>query len=122
MANRIFVETSPQTTVSAPAQTSIGTTAAEFLAASPKRKCFTVQNTGLTVIKLAFGATPTQTVYHMALQVAAGADDGSGGVYIDDSWTGVVNGISSGAGGTCVIAEFKTGSPDWDQASDLGLT
>jgi len=122
MGNRVFVETSPQTTASAPAQTSIGTTAAVFLSADQKRKCFMVQNTGTTVIKLGFGATPTQTVYHVALSVCAGADDGSGGVYIDDSWTGIVNGISSGASGTCVVTEFKTGSPDWDQASDLGLT
>ena len=122
MANRVFVETSPQTTASTPAQTSIGTAAAVVLPADAKRKCFTVQNTGVTVIKLGFGATPTQTVYHMALQAAAGADDGSGGVYIDDSWTGVVWAISSSAGGTAVIAEFKTGSPDWIQASDLGIS
>jgi hypothetical protein len=112
----------PQATCSTPAQTAIADTAALVLAANAKRKGFSAQNTGTTVIKLAFGATnPTQTVYHVALAACTAADDGKGGIYFDDAFTGEVRAISSAAGGTFVIAEFLTGSPDWNQAGDLGL-
>jgi len=93
-----------------------------ILQANPKRKGLLIQNTGTTVIKLTFGATlPTSTAYHVALRASTGADDGSGGVYLDDSWVGVVNALSSGAFGTLVVTEFKTGSPDWNRAADLGF-
>lgn len=121
MASRAFIEGSPQASVSTPAQTVIGTVASIILVANPKRKGLIIQNTGTTVIKLTFGATlPTQTVYHLAL-MAGGADDGSGASYFESSWVGVVNAISSGAGGTFVLTEFETGRPDWDRAGDWGI-
>lgn len=120
---RVFLEGSPQASVSAPAQTSIGTTAAVLLPENAKRKGLIVQNTGTTVLKLTYGLTlPTQTAYHLALKACAGADDGSGGVAFEASWVGVVNIISSGASGTCVVTEIVTGSPDWNRASDWGTT
>jgi hypothetical protein len=86
-----------------------------------KRKGFSIQNTGTTIIKLSFGATmPTQTVYHVALKPCTVADDGNGAYYVDDCWIGPVNGISSAGGGTCVITEFTADSPDWDLAADWG--
>src|SRR5262245_7603012 len=119
---RAFVEGSPQVGVSTPAQTSINGTAGVVLAANPKRKGFWIQNTGTTVIKLAFGATnPTQTVYHIALKAASGADDGSGATYFESNWVGTVRAVSSAGGGTVVITEITTGSPDWNQAGDYGL-
>jgi cell division protein FtsA len=45
-----------------------------------------------------------------------------GGIYTDDAWAGQVNAISSAAGGTIVITEFRLGSPDWNQASDWGIS
>ena len=115
---RALVEGAPQETVSTPAQTSIGTVAAVVLVRNPKRKGFIIQNTGTTVIRLTMGSTsPTQTVYHVSLKACTGADDGSGGVYIDENYVGTVNAISSGASGTFVITEFMTGTPNWDLAA-----
>lgn len=119
---RLLADPAPQTSCTTPAQTVIGTTAALVLSADQKSKGVFVQNTGTTVVKLAFGATnPTQSVYHVALAACSVADDGSGGAYSDDAYTGEVRAISSASGGTFVIARFQTGSPDWGQANDLGL-
>jgi hypothetical protein len=94
-------------TTTAPAQTAVGTTAVQLLASNASRKRFMVQNTGTTIIKLAFGATdPTGTAYHVALAAGSGADDGKGGFYLDELWVGRVAAISSGAGGTVVITEL----------------
>lgn len=93
-------------TVTTAAQSSVGTTAGELLDANSSRKRFMVQNTGTTVIKLVLGSgTPTQTAYHVALSAGIAADDGKGAVYVDDSWTGAVQAISSAASGTCVVTE-----------------
>lgn len=93
-------------TATAPAQTSVGTTAAQILAANSSRKRLVVQNTGTTIVKIVFGAgTPTQTAYHLALAACVAADDGKGGTYLDD-WTGAVQAISSAASGTVVITEM----------------
>lgn len=90
----------------APAQTSVGITAAEILAANPIRKSFSVLNTGTTVIKLTLSDTdPTQTVYHFALKAASAADAGDGGALLDDEWKGAVRAISAAAGGTAVVTE-----------------
>jgi len=121
---RQLVENSPQAFASIPAVTSVGVAAGLVLISNSKRKGFLIQNTGTTIIKLAFGSAssaPTQTVYHIALKDCAAANDGSGGVYVDDAWTGDVWAISSAGGGTCVICEFKTGSPDWNAAMDWGV-
>lgn len=119
---RSFIEGSPQISVSAPSQTTIGTTAGLFLAANAKRKGLIIQNTGVTILKFTFGTTsPTQTVYHIALAAASVADNGTGATYFESSWVGPMQIISSGAGGTCIYAEILAGSPDWDLAGDWGL-
>lgn len=123
MPERVLSDPAPQAFCSAPAQTSIGMTAARILAANTKRKGLFIQNTGTTIIRLSFGSTdPTQTVYHAALGACSAADDGTGGTWSDDAYTGEVRGISSAAGGTFVVAEFRTGSPDWDGAGDWGIS
>ncbi len=94
-------------TSSTPAQTAVAAADGEILAANTSRIRLMVQNTGLTVIKLNFGSVAvTQTAYHVALSACTGADDGSGGSYIDEVWTGAVRAISSAGGGTCVITEL----------------
>lgn len=119
---RAWVESSPQASASEPAQTAISDTAGLILAANAKRKGFWVQNTGLTVIKLNLSTElPTQTVYHIALAACTGADDGKGGAYFESNWVGPVSAISSAAGGTCVLVEILTGSPDWNQSADWGI-
>lgn len=121
MSNRVMIDVSPQLTVSTPAQTSQGTAAATIVTANPKRKGVLIQNTGTTIIKLSLGSTmPTATAYHYALAACTGANDGTGGTYVDDAWVGDINAISSSAGGTLVITEYFTGSPDWNQAFDWG--
>lgn len=103
-----YAEERKRTSVTAAAQTSIGATAGEALAASSDGKGFWIQNTGTTVIKVVLGTgTPTQTVYHVALAACTAADDGKGGSYIDDQWIGAVQIISSAAGGTCVIGRIS---------------
>lgn len=105
---RSQIEARPRTTVTAPAQTSLGLVAAQLLAQNNARRGLMIQNTGTTVIKLVLGTeTPTQTVYHIALGAATAADDGLGATYTDDAWLGPVQGISSGAGGTLVITEIS---------------
>lgn len=121
--NRVWIEGSPQVGITAAAQTTIGTTAAQILAANARRKGLIVQNTGTTVIKIVLGSgTPTQTVYHVALGACTAADDGKGGAYFDSSWIGPVQGISSGAGGTFVLTEITVGNPNWDANAGWGLT
>jgi hypothetical protein len=118
---RAFIEGSPQLSTTTPAQTGITDTAAQILGLDPKRKGMIIQNTGTTVLKFVLGtATPTQTVYHIALGACTGADDGLGGTYFESSWVGAVQAISSAAGGTCVITVFRTGSPNWNLAGDVG--
>lgn len=94
--------------ISSAAQTAIGTTAGQILAANSNRKGLIIQNTGTTILKLVFGSgIPTQTVYHWALSACTAADDGKGGGWSDDSWVGAVQAISSGAGGTCAVTEIS---------------
>ena len=88
-------------------QISVGTTEEQILAGNEDRKGFLIQNTGTTVIKLAFNPNvPTQTVYNVAIRAGNVADDGIGATYSDDMYTGTVRAISSVAGGTIVVTEY----------------
>lgn len=101
------LSTPKSSTSSTAAQTGQGTTEAQVLASNANRKSLMIQNTGTTVLKFTLGTnTVTQTVYHFALAASTGADDGTGGVYTSDMWTGAVRAISSSAGGTMVITEL----------------
>lgn len=118
---RSLQEGAPQAFSSAPVQTTIGTTAAVILLPNALRKCLILQNTGTSILKFTFGITlPTATVFHYALAACGSANDGTGGVYIDDNWVGAVSMISSAAGGTFVLTEIQTGSPNWGAAYTLG--
>lgn len=95
-----------RTRASTPAQTSVGAGAGQILAANDGRRGLIIQNTGTTIIYLVLGsATPTATVYHVALRACSVANDGNGGIYNDDAWTGAVQAIGSVGGGTVVITE-----------------
>lgn len=97
-------------TITAAAQTVIGTTAAQILAANGSRKGFLVQNLGTTVIKIVLGAgTPTQTVYHYSLPACGNANDGSSPLWngpVGLIWTGAVQAISSASGGLVSVSEL----------------
>ena len=112
---RTLTEAFPRVTASTPAQTSVTGAAGIVLNANAAtstnptggRKGFTIQNTGTTILYFTYGATnPTTTAYHIALAACTAANDGTGGIFDEDAWTGVVRAISSAAGGTCVITEF----------------
>lgn len=103
-----FISTPPTSnTSSAVAQTTLGTTNAQALAANSGRKGFTVQNCGLTVIKITLGAAAaTQANYTFSLPACGNQNDGSSPIYSNFLWTGAVQWISSAAGGLVTIAEF----------------
>lgn len=105
---RSSIQAFPRETVSAPAQTSVGAGAGTLLATNRARRGLIIQNTGTTIIYINLGSTaPTTTVYHYALRACSSANDGTGGVYNDDSWVGPVQAIGSGAGGTVVVTEIS---------------
>ena len=105
---RSLSQAAARSTASTAAQTAVGLVAGQILAADSNRKGLIIVNTGTSIIYLILGSgTPTATIYHVALRPATTADDGSGGVYIDDSWVGAVQALSSAAGGTLVITTIS---------------
>lgn len=101
------VQANATDTASTPAQTSVGTTAGQILAANPGRKGFLVINTGTTILYVTLGRTvPTASAYHVPLSACTAANDGKGGSLADDAWIGAVQALSSDVGGTCVVTEF----------------
>lgn len=106
-----FSSTPPSSSTSSlPAQSSVGAASGQILAANAARKGCAVQNTGTTTLYLGLGQTPTVTAYHIALPACGTHDDGSSsrwdGTISGVVWTGAVNAIGSGAGGTCVVTEL----------------
>lgn len=98
----------PRENISAPAQTSISNVAGALLLVNRARRGLVIQNTGTTIIYLVLGsATPTSSVYHVALRACSSANDGNGGIYNDDAWIGAIQAISSAPGGTVVITEVS---------------
>lgn len=105
---RALIEARQRNSASTPAQTSVSDSAGVILAANDDRKGLIVQNSGTTTIYLTLGATnPTVTAYHVALAACTAGDDGKGGAYFDEAWTGVVRAIGSAAGGSVVITEIE---------------
>lgn len=102
-----WIYAKPRKTASTPAQTSVGAGAGVILAANDNRKGLLIVNTGTTIIYLGLGATPTVTAYHYVLGACAVGDDGKGGQYFDDQWTGAISAIGSAGGGAIVITEIS---------------
>lgn len=95
-----------RTRATVPAQTSVGAGAGQIIAANEARRGLIIQNTGTTIIYITLGSTaPTTTAYHVALRACSVANDGNGGIYNDDAWTGAVQAIGSAGGGSVVITE-----------------
>lgn len=105
---RSLIEARQRNTASTPAQTSVGDSEGLILAANDDRKGLAIINTGTTVIYLSLGtAAPTTTAHHIPLAACSSANDGKGGAYFDDAWTGAVRAIGSAAGGSVVILEIE---------------
>lgn len=95
------------TTDSSAGPTTVGTSPVTLLAANNSRLKFLLQNVGTTKIWVLFGAgTPSSSLYHIALPAGGTANDGSCPIYIDTMWVGLIQAISSGAGGSCSAVEF----------------
>ncbi len=62
--------------------------AAAALAANPQRTLWKIQNLGTNTLFVLLGTGASTTVFHEALKASTGNDDGSGGVFSQN--TGVV--------------------------------
>jgi hypothetical protein len=91
--------------VSTTNQVVVGTAAVELLVSDAARRRALIQNTGTTVIYIGYGADPTTTVYYIALAPGVSADDGRGGVLIEEMYNGSIRAISSASGGTVVVTK-----------------
>ena len=90
-----------------PTRVNVGTSAGSLVAANTVRRRLIIQNTGTTTLYLNYGTgNPTGTVYTIALKAGTAADDGTGGLLVDDNYTGSVQGLSSGTGGEAVVTEL----------------
>jgi hypothetical protein len=70
----------------------------QILAANPNRKEVLVVNTGVVPVYLGLGQTPSTLAYHVPLSACIVANDGTGGVYASDLWTGTINAICAATG------------------------
>lgn len=93
-------------TSSAPAQQAVGASAGQILAANPSRAELIIVNTGTVPVLLCLGQTPTATAYHVPLSPCATANDGTGGSFVCDWWTGPVEAIAPAGGGTVCATEI----------------
>ena len=102
------VNSASSSTATSPAQTTVGTTNAQLFASNSSRKKLIIQNTGTTKIKVSLGSTAsTQSAYTICLGPCSASDEGDGGSYVDTTWTGAVQVISSAASGTLVGTELS---------------
>lgn len=101
------VNSAASSTATSPTQTAVNTSNAQLFAANSSRKKLIIQNTGKTEIKVSLGGTAsTQTAYTVCLGACSDDNKGDGGSYVDTTWTGAVQVISSAAGGTLVGTEL----------------
>jgi hypothetical protein len=89
-------------TSTAPAATAVSNVSGSILTLNASRKQAIVINVGTTVVFIALGQTPTTSAYHVALAPCTSANDGTGGTFITDVWTGAINAICAVSGTVCV--------------------
>jgi hypothetical protein len=94
-------------TSSSPAQQAVGNSAEQILGANPSRTELIIVNTGTVPVFLGLGRTPTGTAYHVALAPCGTANDGTGGSFICDWWTGPVQAIAPAGGGAVCATEIS---------------
>jgi hypothetical protein len=94
--------------VTTPVDQTVGVAVVTPFSANEARKRFHLINRGTTIIYVAYGQNnPSSTTYHFSLKPCTVAEDGTGGVLIDNQWTGEVRVVSSAAGGKIALAEFS---------------
>lgn len=87
-------------TVNTPA---IITSAGDVLAVNASRKSWHIQNLGTNPLFVRLATGSSTSVFHMVLEAGVLADDGNGGVWEDDTHTGVVS--VAGTSPRCVVME-----------------
>lgn len=85
---------------------SIGTTPQQIMLANPNRLGWRVTNIGTTIIYIGVGKVPSNTIYDHILPGCTGsANDGTGGVLVDDLYLDAVWAVSSASGGSIALVE-----------------
>jgi hypothetical protein len=84
----------------------VGVAAVQLMLDNPNRTELAVSNVGTTHIYLGFGRVPTALNYDFVLSPSGSANDGSGGVWISDIFTGAVWAISDVAAGSVALKEL----------------
>lgn len=84
----------------------IVTSAGDVLAANDKRRTLIIQNLGTSPLFVALGTGASASVFDFILQAGTGTDDGSGGVFLEDtlSYTGIIS--VYGASVRCTVTEI----------------
>lgn len=80
------------------------TAAGTVLALNQSRKVWAIQNLGTNPLFVRLGASASTSVFHVILKAGTGADDGLGGYFSDDTYTGVVS--VAGTSPRCVVTEL----------------
>jgi hypothetical protein len=83
----------------------VGTVALQIMLANPNRTSFTVTNVGTTTIYVGYGRVPSINSFEQALQACTVANNGSGGVLIDEEFLGTIFVISNAIGGAVALIE-----------------
>lgn len=81
---------------------SVGTSVLQIALANRTRKEMILVNVGTATIYVGFGFNPTPTNYSIFLQPCSAANDGTGGILIDEAWKGTVFVLAAGASGGLV--------------------
>lgn len=86
----------------------LGAGALQLAQENRRRSSMFIVNVGITGVLVSFGFIATSTVYTLPLAACASANDGSGGVIVDEVWKGTVWAIpASGAtSGTVLFTEL----------------
>lgn len=103
IASTVIVDSLNATSANAPSAQSVSTSSGQILASNSSRKQFLVVNTGVNAVYLGLGQTPTATAYHVALSPCLTANDGTGGTFLSNLWTGAINAIAAAASTVTVM-------------------
>lgn len=90
------------------ADSGIATEAGEVLPANPRRLWWGIINLKNAPVLVKLGADASAADFHVPLKGGAAVDDGNGGSFFDDTYTGVVSiAVSGGAPRVSVIEVNK---------------
>jgi hypothetical protein len=69
------------------------------------RKEFIMVNVSTTVVWIGLGFPPTATNYSIPLNACSSANDGTGGIAVNDSWTGPIYVLAASSAGSVNFTE-----------------